>query len=212
LPSSVLKENLEFRVSRVGIAAGLVLAHAVMLFALFTIARRPAVQPTPASIVSFISTAPKAEEWRPQTVEVATTEISIPVPAEPAIDSPPPAPPAAEAITPPAESSEPAAAAVESANPERKVVTSVVYIREPVLRYPPQSWRLREQGVVLFEVLVDEQGIPAQIKVERTSGYPRLDEAGRQAVLQARFRPYAENGVARSVYVLVPIRFNLKRR
>jgi periplasmic protein TonB len=209
--ASVLKENLELRVGRVGIAAGLVLAHAVMLFALFTIARRPVAPPTQASIVSFISTAPETEEWRPQTVEVATTEVSIPVPSEPAIDNPLPVAPVAEAITPPAESQEPAAAA-DSTSQERKVVTSVVYIREPVMRYPRESWRLREQGVVLFEVLVDEQGIPAQIKVERTSGYPRLDEAGRLAVQQARFRPYTENGVARSVYVLVPIRFTLKRR
>jgi len=206
-----LNETLEFRFSRAGIAAALVLAHAVMLFALFTMARRPALAPTTASVVSFISTVPQAEEWRPQTVEVATAEVSIPVPSEPTIDNPPPAMPAAENVVPPAEASEPAVV-LNPTNQERKVVETVVYLREPVIRYPPLSWRLREQGVVLFEVLVDERGVPAQIKVERSSGYARLDEAGRQAVLTARFRPYTENGVARSVFVLVPIRFTLKRR
>lgn len=190
------------------------LAHALLLLGLFTLARRPTSAPTPATVVSFIADAPEAEEWKPQVVQAATTEVSlpIPVPAAPAIDIPPPVGTAPEALTVPETQAEPPAGVDAPANAPRKVVESVVYIREPVIRYPPQSWRLREQGVVLFEVMVDERGIPAQIKIERSSGYTRLDEAGREAVSRARFRPYTENGVPRSVVVLVPLRFALKRR
>lgn len=205
--------RVEFQFGRAGIAAFLALAHVLLLFGLFTLARKPSLAPTPASVVSFISDAPEAEEWEPQVVEATTTEVSlpIPVPAAPSIEIPTPANSAQETITTQELSAEPPAENTPNDAP-RKVVESVVYIREPVIRYPPQSWRLREQGVVLFEVVVDERGIPAQIKVERSSGFARLDEAGREAVSKARFRPYTENGVPRSVQVLVPLRFSLKRR
>ena len=205
--------RVELQVGRAGIAAALVLAHALLLLGLFTMGRQSVPEPTPASVVSFISDAPEAEEWKPQVMQATTADVSlpIPVPAAPSIDIPPPTNSPPDAITAPETQAAPPVEADPSDAP-RKVVESVVYIREPVIRYPPQSWRLREQGVVLFEVVVDERGIPAQIRIERSSGYPRLDEAGREAVLKARFRPYTENGVPRSVQVLVPLRFTLKRR
>jgi protein TonB len=209
----LVNARVELQFGRAGIAAALLLAHALLLFGLFTMARKPTTKPTPVSVVSFISDAPEAEEWEPQVVQATTTEVSlpIPIPVAPSIDIQPPANATPDAITAQEAQAEspPEADATEA---PRKVVETVVYIREPVIRYPPQSWRLREQGVVLFEVVVDERGLPVQIKVERSSGYSRLDEAGREAVLKARFRPYTENGVARSVIVLVPIRFSLKRR
>jgi periplasmic protein TonB len=205
--------RVELQFGRAGIAAALAVAHVLLLFGLFTMARKPTIAPTPATVVSFISEAPEAEEWEPQVVEATTTELSlpIPVPAAPSIEIPTATNSTPETITTPELSAEPPAENPSSDAP-RKVVESVVYIREPVIRYPPQSWRLREQGVVLFEVVVDERGTPAQIKVERSSGFARLDEAGREAVSRARFRPYTENGVSRSVIVLVPLRFSLKRR
>jgi periplasmic protein TonB len=95
--------------------------------------------------------------------------------------------------------------------PTPKVVESVQYIRAPVTRYPPQSRKLRQQGVVVLEVLVDERGLPARIRLEKSSGYQLLDAAAREAMARARFRPYTEDGVPRSVVVLVPLRFALNR-
>jgi periplasmic protein TonB len=204
--------RVDFQFGRAGIAAALAAAHALLLLGLFTLARSPATEPTPATVVSFIAETPEAEEWEPQVVQAATTGVSlpIPVPTAPSIEVAPQPSPVPETITTQEVTAQPPADAAPSDAP-RKVVEPVVYIREPVIRYPPQSWRLREQGQVLFEVVVDERGVPVQIKLERTSGYPRLDEAGREAISNARFRPYMENGVPRSVFVLVPLRFSLKR-
>ena len=58
-------------------------------------------------------------------------------------------------------------------------------------------------------VLVSQNGKPDQVQVKTSSGFTRLDEAGRQAVLRAIFKPYMEDGRAIPVYVTLPIAFNL---
>ena len=81
------------------------------------------------------------------------------------------------------------------------------YVRAPAPRYPPESQRGRERGTVLLRVLVDALGRPAQIQVERSSGYSRLDAAARMAVEKALFRPHEVNGIAQPAQVLIPIEF-----
>ncbi len=87
------------------------------------------------------------------------------------------------------------------------VVESVEYVRPPAPVYPAESSRKRERGTVLLRVLVDSRGRPAQVRVEHSSGYERLDRAARNAVEKALFRPYEVNGVARPAQVLIPIEF-----
>jgi protein TonB len=87
------------------------------------------------------------------------------------------------------------------------VVESVEYVRAPAPVYPVESSRRRERGTVLLRVLVDALGRPAQIQLERSSGYSRLDEAARTAVQKALFQPYEVNGVAQPAQVLIPIVF-----
>lgn len=201
----------ELQFSRVGVAGALLLAHVLLLFGLFTIARRPTLPPQPVTTVSFITTTSEVKEWQPQQVQASAADVSLPMPVAPTIETAPPMNVAPEGISAPTEIIEPVVVASPS-DQGPKVVESVQYLREPVIRYPTQSRRWREQGVVVFVVVVDERGMPVEVEVERSSGYARLDEAGREAVLQARFRPYTENGVARTVQVLVPLRFTLKRR
>ena len=57
-------------------------------------------------------------------------------------------------------------------------------------------------------VLVDAQGHPAQIQVERSSGFERLDAEAREAVEKFLSRPYEVNGVAQPAQVLIPIGFD----
>jgi len=73
-----------------------------------------------------------------------------------------------------------------------------------------QLRRQGEAGRVTLRVLIDEQGRPAELRVQSSSGYARLDEAALEALRDARFRPYAENGVAQRVWALVPIHFDLE--
>jgi protein TonB len=90
-------------------------------------------------------------------------------------------------------------------------VSEVQYLDPPRPGYPSASRRLREQGLVVLRVLVDERGRAEHIDVHRSSGHVRLDRAAHDAVTRAAFMPYVTNGTARRVYVLVPIEFALSR-
>jgi periplasmic protein TonB len=71
---------------------------------------------------------------------------------------------------------------------------------------------LREgvQGTVLLQVLVDVDGRPLQVDVQRSSGDRRLDVAARRQVLDHwRFRPAMKNGHAVQAIGLVPVAFSL---
>ncbi|CAM5215935.1 hypothetical protein CDEF62S_01283 [Castellaniella defragrans] len=75
--------------------------------------------------------------------------------------------------------------------------------------YPRISERRGEQGRVVLRVLISPQGEVADVKVQRSSGYSRLDEAAIDAMRHARFRPYTENGIAYKALVDIPFDFVL---
>ena len=92
------------------------------------------------------------------------------------------------------------------------VVASVDYLKPPAPRYPLKARRMRAEGTVLLQVLVDTQGHAREVRVHRSSGHEELDTAAREAVLAAAFRPYVEDGVVRSALVIVPVEFALTIR
>lgn len=91
------------------------------------------------------------------------------------------------------------------------LVSEVEYAVAPQPGYPSASRRLREQGLVVLRVLVDESGKARQLSIHESSGHQRLDNAARDAVARAVFKPYIANGLAQRVYVLIPIEFALNR-
>lgn len=118
--------------------------------------------------------------------------------------------PSTEASSAPAVAVTRVAAPVASALAIPKTVTQgVQYLRPPVLVYPDTSRRMGEEGVASVRVLVDADGMPKQVELHGSSGSPALDQAALQAVRDARFKPYVENGSAIPVYVIVPLRFSL---
>jgi protein TonB len=92
-----------------------------------------------------------------------------------------------------------------------QLVSEVEYVVAPQPGYPSVSRRLREQGLVVLRVLVDERGQAQQLTIHESSGHERLDNAALQAVARAAFKPYVANGLAQRVYVLIPIEFALNR-
>ncbi len=96
-------------------------------------------------------------------------------------------------------------------DPDRpRVIGQVDYLgKRPSPAYPRVSQRRGEQGRVVLRVLISPEGRVAQVKVQRSSGYERLDEAAAQAMRQARFRPYTENGIAYKALVDIPFDFVL---
>lgn len=78
--------------------------------------------------------------------------------------------------------------------------------------YPLQALRTGVQGTVLLKVLVDADGKPVQVVIERGSGSRLLDDAARKHVLAAwRFHPATRDGHAIQAWALVPVRFALNR-
>lgn len=197
--------------SRLYVAAGIGAVHALGLYLAFTFAPqiRQAVAQSPltATFVSQAEPTPKRE--LPQ-VAVVTPQPIMQIPDLPVIDIPTDVPPSSRAITVPVQAPQPPATQAQDRSTP-KLVSTVEYVREPSPRYPPQSRRLREQGLVVLRVVIDERGEASSIEIETSSGHTRLDDAARDAVLRAAFRPYVEDGEPRRALVLIPIEFALNR-
>lgn len=195
---------------RVFVASVIVGAHAAVLYVLATLG--PRLESIAAAVpvtVRFIAESAPQPQWQPPQVKLITPTINAQTPDLPLIEVPVAAPPSDRAITLPAPPrSAPAPAADRSAP---KLVATVEYLREPSPRYPPQSRKLREQGLVVLRVVIDERGVACDIDIESSSGYSRLDHAAKDAVARAAFRPYIEDGTPRRALVLIPIEFALNR-
>jgi protein TonB len=126
-------------------------------------------------------------------VPIVPTSAAVATMAMETLPSPPPPPLAASASG--------------SAVPE---MSDVAYLVQPAPRYPPESRRVREQGLVILRVLIDEGGHAKAVEVYRSSGHARLDEAARSAVAGAVFKPYMDGGVARESAAMVPVEFSLR--
>lgn len=190
------------------VAAGILFVHVAVVGALLSIGPRVSLSsPSKPVEVRFVASPATQKQWTPPEVKAVVAAIVAPIPDVPLIEIPVAAPseraitvPARAAISPPP---------VDAGVP--RVISSVEYVREPVPRYPPKSRKLREQGMVVLRVLIDEQGVACSIEIETSSGSARLDHAAREAVERAAFRPYIEDGVPRRASVLIPIEFSLNR-
>lgn len=83
------------------------------------------------------------------------------------------------------------------------------YLHNPVPEYPPMARRKGEQGRVLLQVLVSENGKAEKVEIETGSGFSSLDQAALQAVSKWSFIPAKKGNRPVSAYVLVPVRFSL---
>jgi protein TonB len=124
---------------------------------------------------------------------------SAPIPAVVHIAPQAPVAPAAPAVAPPAPPS------IVSAD---DLGTRMISGRPP--RYPVQSRRHREQGVVELLLIVAFDGAVETISVSRSSGFARLDEAALDAVRRWRWEPTLRNGAPVKVRGVVEIPFQLE--
>ncbi|MDN5781532.1 MAG: energy transducer TonB [Luteimonas sp.] len=84
------------------------------------------------------------------------------------------------------------------------------YAKAPSPPYPRDALRAGLQGTVLLQVLVDVDGRPLQVDVERSSGHRVLDDAARRYVLlHWTFRPATKDGRPVQAVGLVPIAYSL---
>lgn len=89
-------------------------------------------------------------------------------------------------------------------------ISNAVYLNNPHPPYPRVSRRLREEGRVLLAVEIDVDGHASQAVIKRSSGFERLDQAALQTVLKWRFVPGKQAGIAKKMWVNIPINFVLE--
>jgi len=94
-----------------------------------------------------------------------------------------------------------------SSKPVQLAHTAVRYLKKVEPLFPKMSARLNEYGNVLVSVVVDDHGLPVAATIKQSSGYPRLDAAARDAVMQSRYVPYTLNGVPQRFEVPAPFSF-----
>jgi len=126
---------------------------------------------------------PKLETPPPPFIPPPEINIQIPVQQAPTITAVTPTPPPAPAPMVPT----PAPAPVRTG-----AVVLASSCEKP--DYPPASRRANETGTVRLLFLIDVDGKVMESKIERSSGYRRLDEAARAGLALCKFRPATVNG------------------
>jgi periplasmic protein TonB len=140
---------------------------------------------TSAQNAMFAPAAPQSASVAPKSVSSSSTGASATTPI-------------AANTTP----SQPTVQAVELPS------SNAAYLNNPPPQYPPQSRRLGEQGTVKWRVLVGIDGKASQPELVQGSGFTRLDEAAKQAVLAWRYLPGNRGGVTQAMFVIIPITFS----
>ena len=76
--------------------------------------------------------------------------------------------------------------------------------------YPSASRRLEEEGTVSLKFLIGADGRVLQAEIEKTSGFPRLDEAARNALSKCQFRPGTIDGKAEQTWASIKYTWRLE--
>jgi protein TonB len=149
----------------------------------------------------------------PAVPAVPSVERTVPdaAPSPQTVSAPQPEQHTAEATPTLTMATPTAAAPVPTAPPVPRQLppSAVQYLVPPQADYPRASRRLRETGRVVVRVLIGTSGLPERVQVEKSSGHPLLDDAALNAVRQARFKPYIENGQPQPGWALIPLSFDL---
>ena len=77
-------------------------------------------------------------------------------------------------------------------------------------RYPDGARQRGEQGDVILEIRVDEDGSVGEVKVVSTSGFDELDAAAVRAVRAARFNPAKSGGASVASTARLTLTFRLR--
>lgn len=122
---------------------------------------KPVPKPTPKPVPKPTPRPEPAREVAPEPVP--QTAPSVPTPPAPAVQQAAPAPEETPVpVTPPR--------------------TDAAHLNNPAPQYPSLSRRLGEQGRVMLDVYILPDGSVGEIKLNKSSGFPRLDNAALQAV------------------------------
>ena len=81
-------------------------------------------------------------------------------------------------------------------------------LSEPV--YPVSEIRQLHEGTVWLSVEILPTGRVGQVRIDQSSGYPKLDESAAREARRWRMKPGMQDGIATAMWKRVPITFRLK--
>ncbi|MGZ2745495.1 energy transducer TonB [Burkholderia stagnalis] len=152
---------------------------------------KPKVEPKPVQKVS-----------KPTPQPVAPSPVPSPTPAA----DPTPSPAAAPAAAAPSAAAGPARETMEVSAPKNVPTLQCAFVKPD---YPSMSRRRGESGTAYVHFVVGVTGKIESIDLQKSSGYPRLDDAALAAMRATTCRPYIENGQAIRAARTQPYNFGL---
>lgn len=164
----------------------------------------PFVTPEPIQVVEVVDTVKTDPIEVPKpVVETQAPPIEVPVP-DFVIEMEEPPPPIHTAPVDAAPSTAPLGPIVQ--DEELQASRSLT---PPI--YPAASRKLGEEGTVMLMIYVHPDGSVGEVRVHKSSGHPRLDQAAVQAAKKGwRFRPAKQGGAAVASWGRYAVTFQLK--
>jgi periplasmic protein TonB len=199
------------------LSAAISLNLAALLFAMRPLAPQitNAFETVKVETIRLIEPPPKAPPVPDIVVKPLPRPVPVPIPVHtPVTHAQPIAPPVVTTptTTEPSQNSKPVTSPTTTVGSLTIApgIVSLAYRSSP-LHFPTQALRMHMQGSVLLRVLVDENGKPVDVEIERSSGYPLLDKSAREQVLAGwQFQPAVIDGHAVRAWARVPVNFALQ--
>ncbi len=218
--SALLQAIARIQPSRIfGIAGAITLNAAALMLLLVPVSAPMPVAPE-AEVIDWV--IPHKKETPPPipvhvpVVQPQPTRNTTPVPSSPPIQQPVfnqdvIVPDGSEYVPPNNTEPTPDIGPTLPTNPGPLPSTRLEYASAPAPTYPREAMLDGIEGTVLLKVLVDVDGKPLSVEIERSSGNRRLDDAARRQVLRKwMFRPAIRDGRAIQVFGMVPVSFSLQ--
>lgn len=76
--------------------------------------------------------------------------------------------------------------------------------------YPVSEIRQQHEGTVWLSVEILPSGRIGDVRIDQSSGYARLDDSAAREARKWRMKPGTEGGVAKAMWLRVPVTFQLK--
>ncbi|CAI8880804.1 energy transducer TonB [Burkholderia ambifaria] len=159
-------------------------------------------KPTPR-VKPKVEPKPVQKAAKPAPQPVAQSPAPSPTPAPAADPTPAPAAPAAAA---PAATPSPARETMQVSAPKNVPTLQCNFVKPD---YPSMSRRRGESGTAYVHFVVGVTGKIESVELQKSSGYPRLDDAALDAMRSTTCRPYIENGQAIRAARTQPYNFGL---
>ncbi|MPV71545.1 energy transducer TonB [Burkholderia sp. BE17] len=233
-PAGVLPAAPRMNPRVIVVAVGVLAAHAVMLTAAWLHRNAPPpkeievqsitaqlIPPAPAAQPVAVQSAAQPAPPKPTPrvkpkVEPKPVQKAVKPTPQPVAQSPSPTPVPAAADPTPAPAAPAPAAPVATPGPARETMqvsapknVSALTCNFVKPTYPSMSRRRGETGTAYVHFIIGVTGKIESVQLQKSSGYPRLDEAALDATRASTCPPYIENGQAIRAAHTLPFNFTL---